>query len=450
MNDEYPVSGAGENLPNAVIDPQEQGNRPGATGAAGKDETFSPAMHNSMEEPAHSPDGEDAFSIDAILRENRVAKQEGEAGEPESDESAAPAKDKDAAETSANGKKKSRKKGCLTSIIWVAAIFIISIALAAGLIVSAMDYLGMGKEKLYGNRTVQIEIEKGTSMSEIGHILKENNIIISETLFKVYTKLSGVSDFQYGMHDFKTIMGYSQIVNSLQKPAKSMDIKVAIPDTSTVDDIFELLEDKGVCKEEDLRQAMEEGGFVSPLLDQAPQSDKVHYRLEGYLYPDTYLFYKNDDPKRVLQKMIDNLEDKFTPEMRAAMEQSGKTVNEVMTMASVIELESRGFYDEMPNIAAVFYNRLNDWPAGSRKLQSDPTMNYPYGDGAYNTYEIEGLPPGPLCSPTQAAIQAAITPTENFEAYFFVTDKNNQFYYSKTNGEHEQTIAKLKRNKLWR
>ena len=394
---------------------------------------------------------EDAFSIDAILRENRMAHPEGQTESMgDSDSMDAPAKIEPAAPSSPRrNAKKSRRKGCLISAIWVTAIFAVAITLAAGLVVGLMDFLGVGKEMIYGNSNIQINIEMGTSMSEIGHILKENKIILSETLFKIYTKVSGEANFQYGYHDFKPSMGYQQIVDSLQEPAKSEDVEVVIKDTSTVDDIFELLEEEGVCQAENLYKAMEEETFESSLLDQVPQDDAIHYRLEGYLYPDTYLFYKNDSPKRVLQKMINNLENKFTPEMRAAMEEQGKTVNEVMTMASIIELESCGYFDEMPNIAAVFYNRLNNWPAGSRKLQSDPTMNYPYGDGAYNTYEIEGLPPGPLCNPTQSAIQAAISPTEDFDYYFFVTDRNYDFYYSKTNSEHERTIADLKRRNLW-
>lgn len=395
---------------------------------------------NEVNETSLPAPEEDAFSIDAILRENRASHLE----DWEEDKQEEPIKT-----VSSAPKKKTKRRKWVSSLIWVVVIFTVSITLAFGLIVGAMDYLGMGKDALYGNQTVQIDIEMGTSMSEIGRLLKENNIIISETLFKVYTKLSKESDFQYGCHDFKPSMGYSQIVDSLQKPAKSEDLEVTIKDTSTVDEIFELLEDKGVCKAEALYKAMEEETFDSPLLDQFASSEDVHYRLEGFLYPDTYQFYKNDSPKRVLQKMLNNLEDKFTPEMREAMQTQGKTVGEVLTMASIIELESCGYFDEMANIAAVFYNRLNNWPVGSRKLQSDPTMNYPHGDGAYNTYEIEGLPPGPLCNPTQTAIQAAISPTENFDYYFFVTDKHFDFHYSKTNGEHEKTIANLKRRGLW-
>lgn len=435
------------NAPEMVSEPQEQNPALNA-------ETIPPTEEKAADvQEATAPIEDDAFSIDAILRENRTSRHEDWMDEEASaaESSDPPAESKPAVSSSARDKgKKSRRKGCLFSVVWVAVIFAVAITLAVGIAVGLMDYLGMGKEMIYGNTMVQINIEMGTSMSEIGHILKENDIILSETLFKVYTKLSGEADFQYGYHDFRPSMGYKQIVESLQKPAKSEDLEVKIKESSTVDEIFELLEEKGVCLAEDLYKAMEEETFDSPLLDQAPESDAIHYRLEGYLYPDTYQFYKNDSPKRVLQKMINNLENKFTPEMRAAMEEQGKTVSEIMTMASIIELESCGYYDEMPNISAVFYNRLNYWPAGSRKLQSDPTINYPYGDGAYNTYEIEGLPPGPVCNPTQAAIQAALSPTEDFEYYFFVTDKNNSFYYSKTNGEHEKTIANLKRRNLWR
>ena len=174
-------------------------------------------------------------------------------------------------------------------------------------------------------------------MSEIGHILKENDIILSETLFKVYTKLSGEADFQYGYHDFRPSMGYKQIVESLQKPAKSEDLEVKIKESSTVDEIFELLEEKGVCLAEGSCIRRWRRKRLIPLC--STRRRRVTRSIIGwrcYLYPDTYQFYKNDSPKRVLQKMINNLENKFTPEMRAAMEEQGKTVSEIMTMASII------------------------------------------------------------------------------------------------------------------
>ena len=92
---------------------------------------------------------------------------------------------------------------------------------------------------------------------------------------------------------------------------------------------------------------------------------------------------------------------------------------------------------------------MNDWPAGARLLQSDPTMYYPYGNGAYNTYKIEGLPPGPMSSITEAALKAALYPDESVESYYFVTDSQGGFYYNDTLAAHESTISELKQKGLW-
>ena len=104
----------------------------------------------------------------------------------------------------------------------------------------------------------------------------------------------------------------------------------------------------------------------------------------------------------------------------------------------------------MPKVAAVFYNRLEspDW-LGPRKLESDPTMKYPYGNGRYNTYETEGLPPGPLCAPSENAILAAASPEENFTATYFVTDNKMNFYYNNSLSAHQKTINKLKAEGKW-
>lgn len=129
----------------------------------------------------------------------------------------------------------------------------------------------------------------------------------------------------------------------------------------------------------------------------------------------------------------------------------GYSMNEILTMASIIQMESGQNTDEMKNVAAVFYNRLNSKDFGT--LGSSPTCYYgdsfKNDDGRYNTYDVKGLPPGPLCSPGIDAIKAALYPTENSPYYYFVTDSDGNFYYHKTDAEQQKTINSLQQGNKW-
>lgn len=351
-------------------------------------------------------------------------------------------------------KKKNSKnsKGCLVTIIWLLVIGLVSVGLAiAGLFV-ASDYLGIGKDFIRGEetRTVQIYVKEGTSVQEIARQLEEQDVLINRHVFLLYLKLTKKgNNMNYGAHDFSTKMGYSEILDSLAKPAKAEDVEVVVPAGKTVDEIFRILEEAGVCSYSDLRNELLNGTFDSPLLSAVPKNEAIYYAAEGYLFPDTYSFYLNDSPNRVIQKMLDNLEEKFTPAMRQKAKDQGYTTHEIMTMASMVEMEACGYFKEMPKVSAVFYNRLKNWPAGARLLQSDPTMNYPYGNGKYDTYKVEGLPPGPIGSVTKSAIEAALQPDTTVKEYYFVTDTNGRFYYNETLSAHEATISELRRKGLW-
>ena len=353
-------------------------------------------------------------------------------------------------------KKKTSKnvkgKGCIVTILWMIIIAILSITFAVLGVFAASDYLGVGKDFIRGKETetVQIFIQEGETISQIAEKLEQEDILISRKIFLLYLKLTNKgTNINFGAHDFSTNMGYSEILASLAETAKAEDVSVTIPSGKTVDEILHILADEGICSYTELRMEAMNGTFESELAEAIPDNDAMYYRLEGYLFPDTYKFYLNDDPHRVIQKLIDNMENKFTPEMRQKAKEMGYTTHEILTMASVVEMEACGYFEEMPKVSALFYNRLNDWSEGARFLQSDPTMYYEYGEGAYNTYKIEGLPPGPMGSVTEEALKAALYPDETIKAYYFVTDKNGVFYYNETLKAHEETIDDLKRRGLW-
>lgn len=347
-------------------------------------------------------------------------------------------------------KKQKAKKTALRikNIVWIIVIFAISIVLAFSIILFASEYLGIGFGKT-GQCT--IEIDKGMGTAQIAAELKEAGAINSSFMFRVYSKLSGNDGtYQYGVYTFSNELGYSDIVDMLQTEGASAEtVQVTIPEMSRMDQIMEILEEKGVCTKADFRNAVLNGEYNFDFVKDIPEKE-VYYKFEGYLFPDTYEFYCYDSAEcaeLAIYKMLENTDKKLTADVREKIKASGYSIHEVLTMASIVELEASASVEEMPNVAAVFYNRLVwDEP---KLLGSSPTADYPFGDGRYDTNKKEGLPPGPLCAPSENAILAAVNPTENFTATYFVTDDEMKFYYNNSLAAHNQTIANLKKQGKW-
>ncbi|MGN1081418.1 MAG: endolytic transglycosylase MltG [Acutalibacteraceae bacterium] len=350
-------------------------------------------------------------------------------------------------------KKLSKKARMVSTLVWVFGLLLISVLLAFFIILVARDVYGFAKVGPGDDEAIAIYIEKGTSVKEVAEILEDYEVVQSSTLFRIYIKFSGAApNFQYGLHTFKTNYGYSDIVSTLQEPAEAENVlTLRIKEGMNIDGIAALLEKNEVCTASEFIDAVENGSYTGIILSEQPENADIHYVLEGYLFPDTYEFYKNEKPENVVQKLIDNMDAKYDASLREATKNMGWTYHQVLTLASIVELEASGYEDQKAKVAAVFENRLNN-PSGETAgyLGSTPTSKYPYGDGKYDTNKSQGLPPGPLCSPSLTSIQAVINAEADFgEYYYFVTDINHEFYYTKTLSEHEAMIAKLKRKGLW-
>ena len=352
-----------------------------------------------------------------------------------------------AGHASGKGKgKKKKKKGCLGSLIWVLVIILVAGGISVGVIMAGSDLLGIGK-----NDIIQVEIEKGASTEDIANTLKEAGAIKYPSLFRLYSKLKkNDGKYKYGVYEFNNEIGYSGIMAQLQTEGAQADMaEVRIPEMATIDQIMGIMEEAGVCSKDNFKSAMQSGTFAEGFVGDIP-TEKVHYRLEGYLFPDTYKFIKDDSVKgatRAIQQMLKRMDEKFPESMRKKAAEQGSNMHNILTMASIVEMEASSHPDEMANVAAVFYNRLK-WNE-AKLLGSSPTANYPYGDGRYNTNKTEGLPPGPLCAPSENAIKAALNPTEGFTATYFVTDSDMQFYYNSSLADHNKTIQTLKNKGKW-
>ena len=345
-------------------------------------------------------------------------------------------------------KKRGKGKSAIKTAIWIIAIFAVSIGLAFGIIFAGADYMGIGFGR--GENCV-IEIEQGMSTKQIASELKECGAIKCPLLFRVYAKLKHYdSAFKYGVYNFNNEAGYESLSQMLMNDgAKADSVTVTVPEMSTVDEIADILEKAGVCSKKDFISAVQTGEFDYDFIKEIPE-ESVYYRLEGYLFPDTYDFYCYDSEEcayLAVDKMLKTLDSKLDGDMKAKISESKYSFHELMTMASIVELEAGGSVTEMPNVAAVFFNRLES--DDFQKLESSPTVKYPHGGGRYDTYQCKGLPPGPLCSPSLNSIKAALNPTKDFDYYYFVTDASMKFYYNKTLAEHNSTIARLKKENNW-
>ena len=363
-------------------------------------------------------------------------------------------------------KAKNKRKKALRSVLWIVVIVLVSVFIATTLIIGTGEYLGIGPGR---GKEVVVEIEKGMSTRQIAKRLKEEGAINNSTAFIVYSKISGNSGkYSYGVYVFNNEIGYEDLANILMTNGAKAETKtVTIPEGSGINDytknvngenvkikgIATVLEEAGVCTRADFLEALSEVGTESKLLEGA-NIGKTYFTLEGYLFPDTYNFYSYDSKecaRLAVKKMLGEMEKRITDDMIKTIKDKGYTVNEILTMASIVQLESGGNTAESKNVAAVFYNRLDS--ASFATLGSSPTCFYgrsfKYDDGRYDTYKIKGLPPGPLCAPSMAAIEAAINPTENSPYYYFVTDATGKFYFHKTLDQQTNTINKLKRENNW-
>ena len=345
-------------------------------------------------------------------------------------------------------KKKQKKKGC-SIWVWLLAIVGISIAIAIGVIVVSFDYLGLRPN---ASGEIVVNISQGMSGKQIASELKKEGAINNDFVFRIYSKLKNYeSNYKYGVYTFGSNDSYDEIADKLQNDgAKAESITVTIPEQSSIDDMAEILERNGVCTASDFKSVIQKGNFDYDFIKDIP-SQSVYYRFEGYLFPDTYDFYCYDSEecaRLAVDKMLSATNKKFfTVENIDAAKKLGYSMHEVLTMASIVELEASGSPSEMANVAAVFYNRLvwND----AKLLGSSPTMEYPYGNGRYDTNKTEGLPPGPLCAPSLNALNASLNPTKDFGYTYFVTDKNMKFYYRSSLNEHYAIIRELKNKGLW-
>lgn len=227
-------------------------------------------------------------------------------------------------------------------------------------------------------------------------------------------------------------------------------VRVTFPEGLTAVEIAEKLEANGVCPAADFMEAVKDFDAVKDsyaCLASVKNAAERAFALEGYVFPDTYDFYRGESAASALKRFLSNANRKLTDERIARAKELGYTIDEIVTLASIIQ-EEAGDPNEMPKVASVMHNRLKSPAYG--KLQCDVTINYvndritnsPYLSGdtsvfaaRYNTYKVDGLPVGAICCPGLDAIDAALYPADTND-FFFVTDKDMNYYYAETYEQH--------------
>lgn len=421
-----------------------------------------------MEENKNIIDGAE-ITIDTVLEKQGQAEKDSVSTNAETDETAKEKSPEDFDEFKISDdfkifeepekekpKKKKKKRG-LGTAIWIISILLISFSIAFGIILAGADYLGFGK----GQGDCVFVIKQGATTAQIAKDLKKSGVVNSTVLFRAYVKVKKYDGkFTSGRHVFNREAGYEAIARELMKPSASAKTKrVTIPEGYSVDKIAKELETQGICTKDDFIFEVQEGIFEYDFVNQIPVN-QVHYRLEGYLFPDTYQFYYDESKEcahLAVDAMLRNLDNKLKKEKidinNITVFGKKYTFHEIMTLSSIVEMEASNNDTEMPKVAAVFFNRLrnSDFPT----LGSSPTRKYPYGEGRYNTDPrgdekfITGIPVGPMCSPGISAIKSTCSPKKDFDYYYFVTDKSMNFYYNKTLSQHNATIKKLQAEKNW-
>lgn len=345
-------------------------------------------------------------------------------------------------------KKKKRKKSRLPGIIiLVTLILAVSVCLSLVIIAFGRDMLGIGKS----DTTYLIVIPEGATTEEISEILKEENIIKSPKCFQLFSRLRG-SDSSYiaGEHFVRPDMAYETIIDELTTidEEKQVTVEVTFPEGCTIYDAAQILEQNSVCSADEFIFYFNSGGLGFEFEDRLPTDTSLKfYRMEGYLFPDTYFFYENMEPEQVCQKIYLNFNNKMTDERYAKMESLGLSLDELITFASVVQKEAANT-DTMLYVASVFWNRLRNSDVFPL-LQSDPTSNYAefvknrmdvYDKtivDSYDTYVSPGLPPGAICNPGIEAIDAVLENVESNYFYFIANIYTGQTYFSETLEEHD-------------
>jgi len=360
------------------------------------------------------------------------------------------------------------------TVIWLALILAIGVSLGRVLWVCCADVMAFGKD----DQKVTITITAEDTIDTISKKLGQANLVRYPNLFKKFAQITGKDeDICVGTFTLSPQLDYNAMINAMySSTSKRGVVDIMFPEGYNCAQIFKTLEAKGVCTAAELEEYAANGELKEYwFLEGVPRGDK--YCLEGYLAPDTYSFYLNDSPRRVLEKLLNEFDDRFTDKMKedfktmqstfaaklrsrgfnaAYIEEHTLTLHQVVTLASIVQKEAASV-NEGFDIASVFYNRLSN--PNILSLGADATVYYAIGDyfgeideltaehlnvdSPYNTRKNQGIPPGPICNMGVQALYAALEPNETSYNYFVYDKSKSAHRFAVTESEHNKNVAEL-------
>jgi len=373
----------------------------------------------------------------------------------------------------AKKKKKSKAKGCLLTFL----VFLVLVAVGG--------YFGYGyvQESLKpvdasSKDYVTVQIPEGSNVQEIGSTLEKSGLVKHGLIFSLYAKYKNYSDLKSGYYNLKKSMSTDELIQELQKggtpePQEPVLASLTIPEGYTLEQIAQTVgqlqgEFKEPLTSEAFLAKVQDETFISQLVAKYPnllgslptKDSGVRYRLEGYLFPATYTIKNSTTVESLIDEMVAAMDKALSPHY-TTIKDKGLTVNELLSIASLVEKEGAKTEDRK-TIAGVFYNRLNL----GMPLQSNIAILYAEGklgqkisladdaaidtniDSPYNVYTHLGLMPGPVDSPSLDAIEASVNQTKSDYLYFVANVEDGKVYFAATKEEHDQNVAEHINSKL--
>lgn len=328
-------------------------------------------------------------------------------------------------------------------------VLLIAAAIIIAILPTAKEIAGIPLSK--DKSTVTVEIPQGASVRQIGDILKQNKLIHSKAVFSAKVRASEyASRLNYGTFKLSRSMNMKQMIKTIaETPYNEATVKVTFPEGYSAEQMGAMLEKEGVCTADEFYAAL--GDSYDDKFDflKSVNVPNAKYRLQGYLFPNTYEFFKGTDAHSVVEKMLGEFEKNYF-----SLTDSRNNITETVIKASMIEKEAR-VESERPKIAGVIENRLKN----GMLLQIDACVVYAAtngmydrqtiyksdlnSDSPYNTYKNKGLPAGAICNPGMSSLRAALYP-ESHEWLYYHTDekkKDGSHIFTKTYDEHLSTMG---------